>query len=110
LVSARRAMSEVSLLGILGPTGCLDDDLSGIAFQSQAGAQTGFALLWLMPFTYPLMAVTQEIIARLGRTNLVALAMMELALASWETIGRRGAMIARGTCSPSEYCRMGTER
>jgi hypothetical protein len=99
-------MSEVSLLGILGPTGCLDDDLSGIAFQSQAGAQTGFALLWLMPFTYPLMAVTQEIIARLGRTNRVALAMMELAF----TIGRRGAMIARGTCSPSEYCRMGTER
>ena len=45
-------------------TGASDDDPSGIATYSQAGAQTGFALLWLMPFTYPLMAVTQEISAR----------------------------------------------
>ncbi len=36
---------------------------------SQAGAQYGFALLWLMPFTYPLMSVSQEISARLGRTT-----------------------------------------
>ena len=56
----------------LGPgliTGASDDDPSGIATYSQAGAQVGFALLWLMPFTYPLMAVTQEISARLGRTT-----------------------------------------
>src|SRR6201990_1339809 len=60
------------LLGILGPgliTGASDDDPSGVATYSQAGAQVGFALLWLMPFTYPLMAVTQEISARLGRTT-----------------------------------------
>jgi Mn2+/Fe2+ NRAMP family transporter len=64
--------SKPRLLGILGPgliTGASDDDPSGIATYSQAGAQTGFALLWLMPFTYPLMAVTQEISARLGRTT-----------------------------------------
>jgi Mn2+/Fe2+ NRAMP family transporter len=64
--------SKPRLLGILGPgliTGASDDDPSGIATYSQTGAQTGFALLWLMPFTYPLMAVTQEISARLGRTT-----------------------------------------
>jgi Mn2+/Fe2+ NRAMP family transporter len=65
--------SRPRLLGILGPgliTGASDDDPSGVATYSQAGAQVGFALLWLMPpFTYPLMAVTQEISARLGRTT-----------------------------------------
>jgi NRAMP (natural resistance-associated macrophage protein)-like metal ion transporter len=64
--------SKPRLLGILGPgliTGASDDDPSGIATYSQAGAQVGFALLWLMPFTYPLMSVTQEISARLGRTT-----------------------------------------
>ena len=50
--------SKPRLLGVLGPgliTGASDDDPSGIATYSQAGAQVGFALLWLMPFTYPLM-------------------------------------------------------
>jgi hypothetical protein len=64
--------SKPRLLGILGPgliTGASDDDPSGIATYSQAGAQVGFALLWLMPLTYPLMSVTQEISARLGRTT-----------------------------------------
>ena len=36
---------------------------------SQAGAQLGFNSLWLMLFSYPLMAVTQEISARIGRTT-----------------------------------------
>jgi NRAMP (natural resistance-associated macrophage protein)-like metal ion transporter len=64
--------SKPRLLGILGPgliTGASDDDPSGIATYSQAGAQIGFGVLWLMPFTYPLMAVTQEISARIGRTT-----------------------------------------
>src|SRR3954468_18548023 len=64
--------SKPRLLGILGPgliTGASDDDPSGIATYSQAAAQTGFALLSLMPVTYPLMSVTQEISARLGRTT-----------------------------------------
>ncbi len=47
------------LLGRLGPglfTGASDDDPSGIATYSQAGAQFGYATLWTMLFTYPLMA------------------------------------------------------
>jgi hypothetical protein len=36
--------------------------------------------------------------------------MAELALASWETITRRTAMIARGACTPAEYQRMVMEK
>ena len=64
--------SKPRLLGILGPgliTGASDDDPSGIATYSQAGAQLGFNSLWLMLFSYPLMAATQEISARIGRTT-----------------------------------------
>ena len=53
----------------LGPgltTGAADDDPSGIATYSQTGAQYGFQLLWLAAFTFPLMAVVQEMCARIG--------------------------------------------
>ncbi len=53
----------------LGPgltTGASDDDPSGIATYSQAGAQFGFQLLWLAAFTFPLMSVVQEMCARIG--------------------------------------------
>src|SRR6476659_7192537 len=56
----------------LGPgliTGAADDDPSGIATYSQAGAQFGFAITWTLLFTYPLMAVIQGISARIGRTT-----------------------------------------
>jgi len=54
---------------LLGPgliTGASDDDPSGIATYSQTGAKYGFGLLWLSLFTFPLMAVTQEMCARIG--------------------------------------------
>jgi NRAMP (natural resistance-associated macrophage protein)-like metal ion transporter len=57
---------------VLGPgliTGASDDDPSGIATYSQAGAQLGYAITWTMLFTYPLMAVIQEISGRIGRTT-----------------------------------------
>lgn len=47
-------------------TGAADDDPSGIATYSQAGAQYGFGLLWSMVLTYPLMAGIQIISARIG--------------------------------------------
>ena len=53
----------------LGPgliTGAADDDPSGIATYSQVGAQYGFQLLWLSLFTFPLMAVVQEMCGRIG--------------------------------------------
>src|ERR1700736_4506577 len=56
----------------LGPgivTGASDDDPSGIATYSQVGAQFGFAMLWTMVFSYPLMAGIQEISAWIGRVT-----------------------------------------
>jgi NRAMP (natural resistance-associated macrophage protein)-like metal ion transporter len=56
----------------LGPgliTGAADDDPSGIATYSQAGAQFGFGLLWTLLLTYPLMAGIQIISARIGRVS-----------------------------------------
>ncbi len=55
--------------GKLGPgliTGAADDDPSGIVTYSQAGAQYGFQLIWLSLFTFPFMAVVQEMCARIG--------------------------------------------
>jgi len=60
------------ILGFLGPgliTGASDDDPSGIATYSQAGAQFGYSLTWIMLFTWPLMAAIQEISARIGRVT-----------------------------------------
>ncbi len=53
----------------LGPgltTGAADDDPSGVGTYSQAGAQYGLQLLWLASCTFPLMAVVQEMCARIG--------------------------------------------
>jgi NRAMP (natural resistance-associated macrophage protein)-like metal ion transporter len=50
-------------------TGASDDDPSGIATYSQAGAQYGFGLLWTTLFSLPLMSAIQEISARIGRVT-----------------------------------------
>ncbi|MGH8139938.1 MAG: NRAMP family divalent metal transporter [Steroidobacteraceae bacterium] len=50
-------------------TGASDDDPSGIATYSQAGARFGFQLAWTLVLTYPLMVVVQAISARIGRTT-----------------------------------------
>ena len=66
-----------SFFKALGPgivTGAADDDPSGIATYSQVGAQFGFAMLWTMLLTYPLMAGIQEISAWIGRVTGVGLA------------------------------------
>ncbi len=60
------------LLAFLGPgliTGASDDDPSGIATYSQVGAQFGYAMCWVMLFTWPLMAAIQEVSARIGRVT-----------------------------------------
>lgn len=56
-------------LRILGPglvTGAADDDPSGIATYSQAGAGYGFGLLWAFPLMYPLLLAVQESCSRIG--------------------------------------------
>jgi Mn2+/Fe2+ NRAMP family transporter len=68
---------ESRLWRVLGPgliTGASDDDPSGIATYSQAGARFGFTITWTMLFTYPLMCVIQEISGRIGRTTGIGIA------------------------------------
>ena len=62
----KRAKNYWQTLGPGLTTGASDDDPSGIATYSQTGAQYGFQLLWLAAFTYPLMAIVQEMCARIG--------------------------------------------
>src|SRR5579872_5444095 len=59
-------------LSRVGPgliTGVADDDPSGIATYSQAGAQFGLNMLWTMPLAFPLMAAIQSMCARIGRVT-----------------------------------------
>src|SRR6202051_5153517 len=59
-------------LAHVGPgliTGAADDDPSGIATYSQAGAQFGLNMLWTMPLAFPLQAAIQSICARIGRVT-----------------------------------------
>jgi NRAMP (natural resistance-associated macrophage protein)-like metal ion transporter len=57
---------------LLGPglvTGAADDDPSGIATYSQAGAQFGYGLLWTMFLTTPFMIAIQLVSAHIGRVT-----------------------------------------
>ena len=68
----RHRVRSVGLIDQLGPglvTGAADDDPSGIATYSQAGAQYGYGLLWTMLLTYPLMAAVQLVSAQIGRVT-----------------------------------------
>ncbi|HEY7959788.1 MAG TPA: divalent metal cation transporter, partial [Sphingomicrobium sp.] len=67
----------VQSLEELGPglvTGAADDDPSGIATYSQAGAQFGYGLLWTMVVAYPLMSAIQLVSAHIGRVTGAGLA------------------------------------
>ncbi|HEX9162656.1 MAG TPA: divalent metal cation transporter [Thermoanaerobaculia bacterium] len=93
------------LFGALGPgliTGAADDDPSGIATYSIAGAQFGTSLLWTALVTWPLMGAVQQMCARIGMcsgygiahalkrkfpTSLVAFAVMALLAANVINIG-----------------------
>ncbi|MDP2736233.1 MAG: divalent metal cation transporter [bacterium] len=57
------------ILGIVGPgviTGAADDDPSGIATYTQAGARFGYSQLWTIIFMLPLVTAVQEACARIG--------------------------------------------
>jgi NRAMP (natural resistance-associated macrophage protein)-like metal ion transporter len=62
----------IKALARVGPglvTGAADDDPSGIATYSQAGAQFGLDMLWTMPLAYPLMSAIQCLCAFIGRVT-----------------------------------------
>jgi len=79
---------NVPLLSMLGPgliTGAADDDPSGIGTYSQVGAQFGYAMLWTMLFSLPLMLAVQEISARIGRVTGKGIAANLLGFPKWIT-------------------------
>jgi hypothetical protein len=84
------------LLKSLGPgviTGAADDDPSGIATYSVAGAQLGTKLLWTALLTWPLMAAIHMMCARIGKGNrFVAL---QVKIFSQYHARRDGCMLAR---------------
>ena len=75
-ISKRSSLKVIKFFKALGPglvTGASDDDPSGIATYSQAGARFGLATLWAALFTFPLMAAIQEMCARIGIMTSVGL-------------------------------------
>lgn len=67
-----KQQARPKLMDALGPgliTGASDDDPSGIATYSQAGAQFGYAIGWTMLFSYPLMCAIQLVSAQIGRVT-----------------------------------------
>ena len=95
------------VLRLLGPglvTGAADDDPSGIATYSQAGAQFGYGLLWTVFLTTPFMIAIQLVSARIGRVtgkglaaNVMELAPRWLVLALVFLRSRRTRSISRPT-------------
>ena len=70
----KRLVRSVEQLGPGVITGAADDDPSGIATYSQAGAQFGYGLLWTQLLSYPLMVAVQLVSAHVGRVTGAGLA------------------------------------
>ena len=90
-----------ALIRRLGPgliTGAADDDPSGIATYSQAGAQFGFNMLWTVVLTYPLMAAVQSVSARIGRVTGEGLAAnLTKVFPSWVVLAMVALLFAANT-------------
>lgn len=89
------------VLRLLGPglvTGAADDDPSGIATYSQAGAQFGYGLLWTVFLTTPFMIAIQLVSARIGRVTGKGLAanVMEVA-PRWLLLALVALLVAANT-------------
>ena len=69
-----KVLRAISKIGPGIVTGAADDDPSGIATYSQAGAQFGYTMLWTLLFSFPLMAGIQEISAWIGRVTGIGIA------------------------------------
>src|ERR1700693_5703120 len=89
------------LLRLLGPglvTGAADDDPSGIATYSQAGAQFGYGLLWTVFLTTPFMIAIQLVSGQIGRVTGKGLAANVMALAPrWLVLGLVFLLVAANT-------------
>ncbi|MHC4046554.1 NRAMP family divalent metal transporter [Bradyrhizobium sp. 23AC] len=93
--------SAPTLLQRLGPgliTGAADDDPSGIATYSQAGAQFGYGLLWTVFLTTPFMIAIQLVSAQIGRVTGKGLAANVMKLAPrWAVLSLVAMLVAANT-------------
>ncbi|WP_063688318.1 NRAMP family divalent metal transporter [Bradyrhizobium stylosanthis] len=93
--------SAPSLLKRLGPgliTGAADDDPSGIATYSQAGAQFGYGLLWTVFLTLPFMIAIQLVSAQIGRVTGKGLAANVMQIAPrWIVLGLVSLLVIANT-------------
>src|SRR5215813_8673332 len=99
--SKRPKKPRMMLFRLLGPglvTGAADDDPSGIATYSQAGAQFGYGLLWTVFLTIPFMIAIQLVSALIGRVTGKGLAanVMEVA-PRWLVLGLVFLLVAANT-------------
>ncbi len=89
------------LYEIMGPgliTGASDDDPSGIATYSQAGAQFGVDMGWTLLLTFPLMCAIQQISAQIGRVTGYGLGgNLRRNYPSWVLYGSVGLLMAANT-------------
>jgi NRAMP (natural resistance-associated macrophage protein)-like metal ion transporter len=89
----------------LGPgliTGAADDDPSGIATYSQAGAQFGYSMLWTVVFTLPLMIAIQLVSARIGHiTGRGLAANIRAGFPRWVLLGVVGMLMVANTLNIS---------
>jgi Mn2+/Fe2+ NRAMP family transporter len=96
-----RKRLAVHPLARVGPgliTGVADDDPSGIATYSQAGAQFGLNMLWTMPLTFPLMAAVQSICGRIGRVTGSGLAFnIRRGFPAWVAVGAVSLLLIANT-------------
>jgi NRAMP (natural resistance-associated macrophage protein)-like metal ion transporter len=101
MIGSRRHSRAVEAWKSLGPgliTGAADDDPSGIATYSQAGAQFGLGLLWTIVLTYPLMAGIQLVGAEIGRVTGEGLAgNMRRVFPRWLLTGLVALLVATNT-------------
>ncbi len=85
----------------LGPglvSGAADDDPSGIATYSIAGAQLGTSILWTAPLTWPLMAAVQMMCARIGMvTGRGLMAGLRRKFPRWLVVACAGALLVANT-------------
>lgn len=96
--SFRRARRVAEQLGPGLITGAADDDPSGLATYSQAGAQFGAGLLWTVAFTTPLMIAIQLVSARIGwMTGQGLAAQMRRVLPGWMTLAMVGLLLLANT-------------
>ena len=90
-----------SLYDALGPglvAGAADDDPSGIATYSIAGAQLGTTILWTAPLTWPLMAAVQMMCARIGMvTGRGLMAGLRHKFPRWLVVACAGALLVANT-------------